>query len=120
MGIIIKNGVTYGVTDTTQIQSDITALQSGKVDKVAGKGLSTNDFTDADKTKVDNALQEAIIDVTTLPTGANIKDMVYRLATTVDNTTTYSYYMGDSVNQTTTEIPTMAYINSLNANSTAY
>lgn len=28
---------------------------SGKVDKVTGKGLSTNDFTDAYKTKVDNA-----------------------------------------------------------------
>ena len=29
--------------------SAITALQSGKVDKVVGKGLSTNDYTDADK-----------------------------------------------------------------------
>ena len=28
---------------------------SGKVDKVAGKGLSTNDFTDSDKTKVNDA-----------------------------------------------------------------
>lgn len=28
---------------------------SGKVDKITGKGLSTNDFTDAYKTKVDNA-----------------------------------------------------------------
>lgn len=29
---------------------------SGKVDKITGKGLSTNDFTDAYKTKLDNAL----------------------------------------------------------------
>lgn len=29
---------------------------SGKVDKVTGKGLSTNDFTDDYKTKVDNAI----------------------------------------------------------------
>jgi hypothetical protein len=28
---------------------------SGKVDKVTGKGLSTNDFTDAYKTKIDGA-----------------------------------------------------------------
>ena len=32
----------------------IDALESGKVDKVSGKGLSTNDFTSAYKTKVDN------------------------------------------------------------------
>lgn len=30
----------------------ISALQSGKVDKVAGKGLSANDYTDADKAKL--------------------------------------------------------------------
>lgn len=33
------------------------AIDSGKVDKVAGKGLSTNDYTDADKAKVASALQ---------------------------------------------------------------
>ena len=40
-------------TDITQSQLD-TAL-SGKVDKVEGKGLSTNDYTAADKATVDNA-----------------------------------------------------------------
>lgn len=35
-----------------------TAL-NGKVDKVAGKGLSTNDYTDADKQKVDDAALQA-------------------------------------------------------------
>lgn len=32
-------------------------IDSGKVDKVAGKGLSTNDYTDAEKAKVASALQ---------------------------------------------------------------
>lgn len=35
--------------DTTYVDTGL----SGKVDKVAGKGLSTNDFTDADKSKLD-------------------------------------------------------------------
>lgn len=32
----------------------IDAALAGKVDKVTGKGLSTNDFTDADKSKLDS------------------------------------------------------------------
>ncbi len=36
------------------VQTDISELQSGKVDKVSGKGLSTNDFTNTYKSKVDN------------------------------------------------------------------
>ena len=38
--------------DDTEIQTDITALQNGKVDKENGKGLSTNDFTTVEKTKL--------------------------------------------------------------------
>lgn len=38
--------------------SDMTTALSGKVDKVAGKGLSSNDYTDADKAKVANAETE--------------------------------------------------------------
>jgi hypothetical protein len=34
------------------IVDDIAALQSDKVDKIAGKGLSTNDFTTAEQTKL--------------------------------------------------------------------
>lgn len=40
-------------TDITQSQLDTALL--GKVDKVEGKGLSTNDYTAADKATVDNA-----------------------------------------------------------------
>lgn len=40
-------------TDNSQ-SADIKNLQDTKVDKVSGKGLSTNDFTTAYKTKLDN------------------------------------------------------------------
>ena len=41
-----ENGLLY-------LWSKIKTLVGGKVDKEAGKGLSTNDFTTADKTKLD-------------------------------------------------------------------
>lgn len=37
----------------------IAALESGKVDKVEGKGLSSNDFTNAYKTKLDGIAAQA-------------------------------------------------------------
>lgn len=40
------------VLDGKAKSSDVAALQSGKVDKVAGKGLSTNDYSDAEKSKL--------------------------------------------------------------------
>ena len=40
-------------------KSNIESLESNKVDKVTGKGLSTNDYTDADKAKLDTAYQNA-------------------------------------------------------------
>lgn len=46
--------------DTDNDQSaKIAALESGKVDKVEGKELSSNDFTDAYKTKLDGIVQGA-------------------------------------------------------------
>lgn len=42
------------------IQSELDAAVAGKVDKVAGKGLSKNDYTDADKAKVDASKNEFI------------------------------------------------------------
>lgn len=46
--------------DTDNDQSaKIAALESGKVDKVEGKELSSNDFTDAYKTKLDGIAQGA-------------------------------------------------------------
>lgn len=40
------------VLDGKAKSSDVAALQSGKVDKVPGKGLSTNDYSDAEKSKL--------------------------------------------------------------------
>lgn len=58
--------------DTDNDQSaKIAALESGKVDKVEGKELSSNDFTDAYKTKLDGiaaqgkALKDSIDALTT-------------------------------------------------------
>lgn len=46
--------------DTDNDQSArITALESGKVDKVEGKELSSNDFTDAYKSKLDGIAAQA-------------------------------------------------------------
>lgn len=46
--------------DTDNDQSArIAALESGKVDKVEGKELSSNDFTDAYKTKLDGIAAQA-------------------------------------------------------------
>ncbi len=44
------------------VQTDISELQSGKVDKVTGKGLSTNDFTTAYKNKIDNTYTKSETD----------------------------------------------------------
>lgn len=46
----------YLAYDDTQIKQDIANLDNNKVDKVEGKDLSTNDFTNEYKDKVDNAI----------------------------------------------------------------
>lgn len=38
--------------DIKELQSEVAELQSGKVDKIEGKGLSTNDYTTEEKTKL--------------------------------------------------------------------
>ena len=55
----IRTGAAKGATalqsvpSTYRTASEQDTIDSGKVDKVTGKGLSTNDYTDADKAKVD-------------------------------------------------------------------
>lgn len=44
---------------TTYTKNEVDAALSDKVDKVTGKGLSTNDFTDADKANLTTALATA-------------------------------------------------------------
>lgn len=51
---IKMNGASKGTSGVVDLGTVITAHQdiSGKVDKVSGKGLSTNDYTDAEKSKL--------------------------------------------------------------------
>jgi len=51
--------------EKTKIANALTQHQdiSGKVDKVTGKGLSTNDYTDADKLKVTNAISGSMASI---------------------------------------------------------
>ena len=54
--ITISNGVpTYPVWKSTILSTSLPYILGSKVDKVAGKGLSTNDFTDSYKVIVDTA-----------------------------------------------------------------
>ena len=56
---VIRTGAAKGATalqsvpSTYRTASEQDTIDSGKVDKVTGKGLSTNDYTDAAKAKVD-------------------------------------------------------------------
>ena len=41
-------------TEYNKVWGKVKSIMGGKVDKVKGKGLSTNDYTTEDKNKVDN------------------------------------------------------------------
>lgn len=81
--ISISNTGVISATDTiyddTQVLADIAALESGKVDKVSGKGLSTEDYTTAEKTKLSgieagaevNIIEEVKVNNTALTPDAN-------------------------------------------------
>ena len=56
------NAVTQSSTDLIESGAVYTAL-ADKVDKEAGKGLSTNDFTDTEKSKLDNMELDDLADV---------------------------------------------------------
>lgn len=51
MKFLSLDGLTYF---WNKVKGYVTTAIAGKVDAVEGKGLSTNDFTDAEKTKLDN------------------------------------------------------------------
>ena len=50
------NELAAALGDDANFAATVATQLSNKVDKVSGKGLSTNDFTNADKTKLDSAL----------------------------------------------------------------
>lgn len=51
------------INNVIQMVTDLTAVVSGKVDKEAGKGLSSNDFTNTLKTKLDGIADGAEVNV---------------------------------------------------------
>lgn len=72
--------------DTDNDQSaKIAALESGKVDKVEGKELSSNDFTDAYKTKLDSIAAQAnkyVLPTATADTKVTINNTLTSTSTT--------------------------------------
>ncbi len=66
----LRSAKTYTDTETAKIKTTVSDLSESKVDKVAGKGLSSNDFTVAEKTKLaglenydDTELKEEVADI---------------------------------------------------------
>jgi hypothetical protein len=62
---IWTHGTFYGISDVDldNIEESIAELVDGKVDKVSGKGLSTNDFTTTLKNKLDGIASGAEVNV---------------------------------------------------------
>lgn len=75
------------------IYSNIASLNSNKVDKVSGKGLSTNDYTTAEKTKlagIETGANKTVVDTTLSTTSTNpVQNKVVstKLDTKVDKVT---------------------------------
>lgn len=63
-----------GASGTFDTLGEIETAVNNKVDKVDGKGLSTNDFTDADKTKLGSALTSYTETDPTVPAWAKEKN----------------------------------------------
>lgn len=72
--------------DIEQLQKSVDSLKSTKVDKVSGKELSSNDFTDSYKSKLDS--------IQGVPTGGTNGQVLKKTASGVawqnDNNTTYN------------------------------
>lgn len=62
---LLGKEVAEKVSDLIQMITDLTAVVNGKVDKVTGKGLSANDFTNALKTKLDGIESGAQVNTVT-------------------------------------------------------
>lgn len=58
-GEITKSNVTTALGYTPYTQTEVDSLLDVKVDKVSGKGLSTNDYTTAEKTKLSGIAEGA-------------------------------------------------------------
>lgn len=82
----IESKITALTNRVSTNESSISSLSSNKVDKVSGKQLSTNDFTNEYKTKLTN-LPDATTLNSTIATKANTSDVNASLNTKVDKVT---------------------------------
>lgn len=91
-GIFITNSANDLVNYYSKTQTD--SLLSNKVDKVTGKGLSTEDFTSAEKTKLSNIETEANKTVVVQSIGNSTTSVMSQDAVTtqLNSKATVSYY----------------------------
>lgn len=61
------------------LKTDVTAALNDKVDKVDGKGLSTNDYTDADKAIVAAAISNSVSDLLNYYTKTQVDELLANL-----------------------------------------
>lgn len=88
----LKNRISALETDNTNNKSNITNLQNNKVDKIEGKGLSTEDFTTGLKTKLeglqnydDREIKEDIEEIKTEQTEQNEEiDLIANMVPTLE------------------------------------
>ena len=75
--------------NTLENKKEIEALKTSKVDKVVGKGLSTNDYTTSDKTKLDGIATGAnnYIHPSTHPASIITQDSSNRFVTDAEKST---------------------------------
>ena len=96
----IRSGAALGATalqsvpSTYRTASAQDVIDNGKVDKVTGKGLSTNDYTNEDKAKVASAVQPSDLD---------------EYAKTADVPTQLSQLSADSTHRTVTDTEKSAW-----------
>ena len=94
-----------GYNALTNTVSELSTTVDDKVSKIAGKDLSTNDFTDAYKTKLDNIQDEAnkvIVDSTVTSTSTNpveskaiYAELAKKADASSDGTITATVFKGD-------------------------
>ena len=72
---VANNAVDIDLTPYAK-KEDVNAQLNGKVDKVDGMGLSKNNFTDADKLKVDSAISKDVSNLVNYFTKTEVTDLV--------------------------------------------
>ena len=100
-----------GASETFNSLGEIETAVNNKVDKVSGKGLSTNDFTDAYKNKIDSALQSYTETDPTVPAWAKTANKPTYTASEVGalpNTTTIPTNLADLAEDSTHRVVTDA------------